>query len=230
MFAVICFVNSLTLYLLSQVLNNLIKLSLKMNQLHKTIWNCRRCPAELPDYYLKLWSFFFLPTFYLMTPQSEWNDPQDGWLAGVDQDVSNSLLVSVFLFSQRAWAFRAVISHSRHWLGWPLTQSVLWKSFLCSSSVPVADALCLHLETSIILHCTSGLLISRCEYNDGAYLCCSVSVGKHVHIFLCLKWTRTIVYVGWLKGHWKVEGIGSEKENIKKYIQYRFIEQYNTST
>lgn len=46
--------------------------------------------------YLKLGSF--LPTSNLMTPQSERNDPQGVRLAGVDQDVSNSLLVEGFLY------------------------------------------------------------------------------------------------------------------------------------
>lgn len=52
----------------------------------------KRLPAELPDCVLEALELFF-PASYLMTPQSELNDPQDGRLAGVDPDVLNSLWV-----------------------------------------------------------------------------------------------------------------------------------------
>lgn len=161
-----------TFFLKCERSNNLVKLSLKINQVSRNYLKGQTPSCRIA--WLCIWSFgAFSPR--LSDDTAEWIK----WPTGRPTGRGRSRCFEfhfwwrdwrffIFLFSQRASTFRAVISHSRRWLAWPLTHSVLRKSFLCSSSVPVADTLCLHLETSIISHCTRGLLISHWEYGNGS--------------------------------------------------------------
>lgn len=83
-------VNFITLYLLFKMRTIKESGKIKLENESSLSKLSERTDAVLQNcliVYLKLWSFF--PASYLMTPQSELNDPLDGRLAGVDQDVLN---------------------------------------------------------------------------------------------------------------------------------------------